>query len=266
VEIHATRGSTTPEAQYSATKNWLLSPNNISGRQPDGTPIWGSSCSYILGRDGKICKALEDNQMPTFSAGYGSSLSGWSIDEYGVSVEWCQSANQEEYTTIQYERGAVLYAYYSVKYNIDPTIITIPNQTGQVPTGFVRHDGCENGFKLGKTDPGPKFRNNDFVDLVRSKINGGGGDDELNEEQNRKLDEIWNKSKELLNHIGFGVDYNDSLSAWINRVSDKERGLIRTIIQEELDKLDDNQLSLTAADIKAIAKEVRQILKDEPLK
>ena len=265
VEIHATRGNNTPQAQYGATKGWMQSPNNVGGRKTDGSPAWGGSCSFILGYNGELCKVLDDNQMPTFSAGFGSGF-GWSIDEYGVSVEWAQSANQEEYTTAQYERGAILYAHYCSTYNIPAVVLNIPSQSGEVPSGFVRHDGCENGVKLGKSDPGPKFRNNDFVDLVKQKLGQQGGDDELNAEQEAKLNEIWSKSKELLSHIGFGTDYNDSLTAWFNRVAERERDEIRKLVKEELDKLDDEQLTLTKADVSAIASEVRKLFKEDPLK
>ena len=58
-------------------------------------------------------------------------------------------------------------------YGIPPLMLDIPRQVGPVPAGFVRHDRCENGRKLGKTDPGPRFRENDFIALVREKLEPG---------------------------------------------------------------------------------------------
>lgn len=39
-----------------------------------------------------------------------------------------------------------------------------------MPTGFIRHDRCENGAKLGKSDPGPQFREDYFISLVEQRL------------------------------------------------------------------------------------------------
>jgi hypothetical protein len=167
LEIHATRGATTPEKQFAATVNWMQSPANGGAAQG-----WGGSCSYVIDRDGTLGTVLADNQMPTYGAGYGGTGSEWSIDEYGISYEWCQSPAQEEFTTEQYERGAAEYAAKCRAYGIPALMLDVQRQAGPVPSGFVRHDRCENGRKLGKTDPGARFRDDDFIALVREKLAG----------------------------------------------------------------------------------------------
>ena len=185
LEIHATRGPTSPEQQFAATVNWLQSPGN--GSEAQG---WGSSCSYVIDRDGTLAVVLLDDEMPTYSAGYGGPGSEWSIDEYGISYEWCQSPAQEEFTTAQYERAAIEFAIKCVVFGIPPVMLDIARQAGAVPAGFVRHDRCENGRKLGKSDPGPKFRDDDFVALVR---------DVLAEEEPMRAEDIDARVTELVN-------------------------------------------------------------------
>jgi hypothetical protein len=113
---------------------------------------------------------LRDDQAPTYSAGYGDTRSEWSIDEYGISYEWCQSDKQEEFTTEQYERAAIEYAKKCRLYAVPVRLIDVRRQSGEVSSGLVRHDRSENGRKLGKTDPGNRFREFDFLALTREKL------------------------------------------------------------------------------------------------
>jgi hypothetical protein len=94
LEIHSTRGAGSPQNQFQATNNWMQSPNNKARDERGNALGWGSSCSYIIGRDGQLAHVLPDERFPTYSAGYGGPGSTWSVDEYVISYEWCQSANQ----------------------------------------------------------------------------------------------------------------------------------------------------------------------------
>ena len=202
LEIHATRGSVAPDQQFQATVNWMQSPNNKARDERGNALGWGSSCSYIIGRDGRLASVLRDDRYPTYSAGYGGAGSTWSIDEYGISYEWCQSANQEEFTTEQYERAAIEYAGKCRMHAIPPVMLDIPRQSGPVPAGFVRHDRCENGRKLGKTDPGPQFRDNEFVDLVRQRL---GEEEDMFTDEDRRV-------------LGAVAMYTATLNAWRQNV------------------------------------------------
>jgi hypothetical protein len=170
IEIHATRGNTTPEKQMGAALNWVMSANNVGDRDALGDPVWGSSFSHVIGTDGSMGTVLDDHQMPTYSAGYGGVGSTYAIDEYAISYECAQSQAQEPFTDALYDRLETEVALKCLKYNIPPVMVSIMVQRGEVPTGIVRHDRCENGIKLGKTDPGVQFNEVRFIAGVKAKM------------------------------------------------------------------------------------------------
>ena len=177
LEIHATRGDTTPELQMQSALNWVQSPRNVGNRKPDGSidydnPQWGSSFSKVIGRDGSLGVVLNNDQMPTYSAGYGSQgpPNGYAVDDYGISYEVGQSQALEAYSGAQYARLAEQVAIDCKRYDIPVKMLTLNNQTGVPPKGIVRHDRCENGSKLGKTDPGSQFDEARFIRLVNAYL------------------------------------------------------------------------------------------------
>ncbi len=175
IEVHATRGNTTPEKQKPASLNWVQSPQNVGNRKGDGTidylnPLWGSSFSHVIGTDGSKGMVLDDNQMPTYSAGYGGAGSTYAIDEYAISYELAQTPAQEPFSGAIYERLSTEVALDCKLYGIPPVMIEIPRQVGEVPTGIVRHDRCENGTKFGKTDPGDQFDEVRFIAMLKAKM------------------------------------------------------------------------------------------------
>jgi len=175
IEIHATRGSTSPAGQRSAALNWVQSARNVGNKKADGTPDyanpeWGSSFSYVIGTDGSMGTVLNDDQMPIYSAGYGGPGSTYAIDEYGISYELAQSAAQEPFTEACYQRAAKEVAAKCKLYGIPAVFLTVSNQSGSVPTGLVRHDRCQNGYVLGKSDPGNQFDEGKFLALVRAEM------------------------------------------------------------------------------------------------
>lgn len=179
VEVHATRGNNTPESQYRATINWQQSPANNQGG-------WGGSCSYVVGRRLDECaQILTDDQMPTYSAGYGGAGT-WSIDEFGISVELGQSPAGEAYTDWQYEALARICADAFINHGVPVQFVEPWSQRGPVPSGYVRHDRCENGVKLGKSDPGPAFDEARLIDRVH-QILGQGEDDMFTEEDRERM-------------------------------------------------------------------------------
>ena len=72
IEIHATRGNTTPGAQMLAALSWVMSSRNAQGG-------WGASFSYVIGANGSMGTVLDDDQMPTYSAGFGGPGSTWAM-------------------------------------------------------------------------------------------------------------------------------------------------------------------------------------------
>jgi hypothetical protein len=113
---------------------------------------------------------LGDNQTPTYSAGYGGVGSTYAIDEYAISYELAQSPAQEPFSDAIYDRLTTEVAVDCKRYGIPLVMIEVPVQKGAVPTGIVRHDHCENGIKLGKTDPGDQFDEARFIGMVVAKM------------------------------------------------------------------------------------------------
>jgi hypothetical protein len=116
-----------------------------------------------------MCKVLEDNQQPTYCAGYGGAGT-WAIDEYGIAYEWAQNNAAIPYSDLMYRRGAKEIAIKCKLYGIPPVFLSLPSQTGPVPKGIVRHDRCENGAKLGKSDPGNQFNEALFLSYLTAEL------------------------------------------------------------------------------------------------
>lgn len=69
----------------------------------------------------------------------------------------------------------------------------------------------------------------DWTSFITPQGGDIGMEDEMTPAQEAKLDLV-------LKAMGFGTDFGDSLTAWLNRVSDRERKEIRKIVQEEIAK------------------------------
>jgi hypothetical protein len=164
--VHATRGASAQAVQYAATKSWFNSTGNGSAAQG-----WGGCATIVIGQDGQKCTFMDElREVPRFSAGYGSfsEPNGWCADYWGLSMELAQSAAQEDFDPRTIERAAMQIAEWCKRYGIDPVHRQYLDQRGAQPaqTGIVGHDELENGRKLGKTDPGPKFPWTQFMARV----------------------------------------------------------------------------------------------------
>lgn len=172
ITIHATRGPTTMELQYTATKNWLQSPSNNQGG-------WGASTNRIISHLGQQCIAVPDNRACTYGAGFGGSGS-WAVDWYAINFELAQPDDDTPFTKECLERTAREVAKLCQQYDISPVWLDSVSQSGPVPTGITGHDRTDNGRKLGKSDPGKLFPVDIFMERVREIMSGasgnGGGD------------------------------------------------------------------------------------------
>ncbi len=180
-----------------AALNWVQSPNNNQGG-------WGSSFSYVIGTDGSMGTVLDDDQMPTYSAGYGGAGT-YAIDEYGISYELAQSQAQEPFTDALYERLAKEVAGKCLKYGIPPVMVSIMVQKGEVPMGIVRHDRCENGIKLGKTDPGVQFNEVRFIADVKAEM-----EDDMTSEEKARMDTLFSQVSWLRAELGLPPQFDNS--------------------------------------------------------
>lgn len=176
----------------------------------------GASCSEIIG-DGDLGLVLEDNQMPTWCAGYGGSGSTYAIDEYGIAQEWCQSASLEAFTDAQYELGAQRAAIHCKNHGIPVRFVTIDRQVGEPPSGFVRHDRCENGYKLGKSDPGDQFDEAKFIARVNHYMGASAPQKEWDEMATKEEFEA------LLAPVKQGLEGVSALVGWLTNTQGHRR-------------------------------------------
>ena len=173
--IHSTRGGTSsPEVDYSATKNWFTSPNNMA-RNSQGQPLgYGGCASRIIGPAGEMTIVMPDDQMPTYSAGYGAigPPVEFLVDQHYISYELAQPTINTPYTDPQIDRIAMEIALDAKTYGF-PIIMRDFRDDQTVPLpGVTRHDRTANGRKLGKSDPGHMFPEVRFVTLARAYLEG----------------------------------------------------------------------------------------------
>jgi hypothetical protein len=174
IVIHSTRGPTTQDKQYGATKNWLLSVGNNQGG-------WGGSTNRIISHEGQMCVAWPDEMSPTYSAGFGFEGSAWAIDWFAISFELAQSSFDEDFAEPTLARAAKEVALLCQKYGIPPVWLDHVDQMAAVPTGITGHENTDNGRRLGKTDPGcdvtagGKFDSGAFIQRVLGEMAGAPG-------------------------------------------------------------------------------------------
>lgn len=156
-----------------------------------------------------MCIVLDDNQMPTYCAGYGGTGT-WAIDEYGKAYEWAQPNRDTPYSDAMYRRGAKEIALDCKANGIPPVFLEIWDQRGPVPTGLVRHDRCENGVKLGKSDPGAQFDEARFLSYLNAELQTSEEDD-MDAIQDERLKKIENA---LYFPVPFFADRTNTIPAW----------------------------------------------------
>ncbi len=192
VIIHATRGGTSSAGwEYIATKNWFQSPNNP-----------GSMASRIIGPNGEHCIALDDSQVPHWSAGYGSIgyPTEFLIDAYAISYEVAQPNDNYPFTEAQYIRLAQEVAKDCKTHNIPPLMLDLrPVQRFPVPAGITRHDRTANGTKLGKSDPGKMFDEAKFMALLKANLGEEDWFDMATKQELREVLEELIGTKDILN-------------------------------------------------------------------
>lgn len=165
---HATRGTARLDAQVQATENWFANPKNLEV----GKGEWGGSADFVLGPDwranGEIVIVQFGHWWETFSswsAGYGATADTWPAAPFGVAIEVAQSVALEPYSEETIDACVWLCRHVNEGLRtlgvaeIPPVILGRWEQNGwrDVPAGHIGHDQLANGWKLGKSDPGPLF-------------------------------------------------------------------------------------------------------------
>ena len=197
IQVHSTRGRTTPGKQVTSLLNWFSRADGDLGG-------WGSSADYAVGpydadapsrENGPVSTVvLSENphdQFASWAAGYGGRgpAHEWGAGETSYSVEVAQSQAREAYSDKIYTELAELVLAINEEHRRRGwrtiPLVHIPfwdqRRDRPVPAGFTTHEGCENGRKLGKTDPGDEF---DFPrlfarvrDLEGARVSASAGSD-----------------------------------------------------------------------------------------
>lgn len=163
--IHATRGATTPNLQYLATKNWARSVYNQQQNH-----AWGASFDFIVGNEpGEICQVGPLTKHASWSAGFGDSGT-WGADTKSIAIEVAQSDKLENFDPDAIENLIRLCVELVLFYNIPVRRISYLSQVGYSPGGFVGHEDTANGRKTGKSDPGSKFPWDSFIREVNRRV------------------------------------------------------------------------------------------------
>lgn len=164
--IHSTRGgdaSYTSGQEYRATINWFISPNNRQGG-PDVGETWAAMASRIIGDQGAMCEVVPDDIYPAYSAGH--------ADPIAKSYEFAQPTYNSRYDKADLERGAMEVAVDCKQYGIQPRLIPFLSGDNHEGPGIAFHDWSANGRKYGKSDPGPMFPRDWFVERVAQLMEG----------------------------------------------------------------------------------------------
>jgi hypothetical protein len=168
IVLHSTRGPTTQDRQYEATKNTLLSEGNNQGG-------WGSSTNRIISHEGQMCVCWPDDMSPTYSCGFGFNFSDWAVDWHAISFELAQSTLTEDFAAPTIDRAVKEVALLCRKYDIPPVWLDHVDQTGAVPRGITGHENTDNGRRYQKSDPGSldrggRFDTAAFIARVRAEM------------------------------------------------------------------------------------------------
>lgn len=158
VTIHATR-SGSPGAEYDdgpGTDAWGRHPAN---KHPSGN--WGTYWDRLVYRSGiRRLSTRVDREYATWTAGYGAygPPVEWPLGLYYVQMEISQARPDQPYSWVSIDSAAEETAILAHNYDFPLVRISYVDQIQwPPPRGITTHEGSANGRKLGKTDPGPLF-------------------------------------------------------------------------------------------------------------
>ena len=165
VMLHSTRSGTADGDDGPRTEGWWSNPLNIV----QDTPPWGSYADVLIDEDGTrvICTDW-DIEYATWTAGYGGAGT-WAAGIYYIQIEIAQGTLLEPFTDAAIESLAEKVRALSIRYGFPIERISFLDQTGVPPRGICTHEGSANGVKTGKTDPGPMFPWERFLELARGE-------------------------------------------------------------------------------------------------
>jgi N-acetyl-anhydromuramyl-L-alanine amidase AmpD len=141
VVIHSTRsGTSNNPSEFEGTLNWFSRTDSQV------------SSHWVVGRDGRKARVVSDGQQAWHA---GEHNVGWGIElEQGVS--------SDGFTKKQLDSLVEICAGYVMDFGV-PAVHTL--DAGQ--TGFIGHEETRQGKRVGKSDPGPTFPWDEFIEDLK---------------------------------------------------------------------------------------------------
>lgn len=173
VILHSSRSGIEDGDDGPRTENWSLNPSNNQGG-------WGSSEDEIIFENGQrvIVNPDPKNKAPTYGAGFSigpSYQTGW----WYWNIEIGQGTLHERFTDAAIESAAERCAQLAEEegWPYPTERIVYLDQSKPPVYGIGDHQNTGNGRAYGKTDVGPEFPWQRFIDLTNAFRRPVGGDD-----------------------------------------------------------------------------------------
>ena len=149
VIIHSTRSGIAGNDDWTSTLNWFARSDSHA------------SSHWLVGRDGRTARIVPDI-YPAWHAG------DHNVYAFGIELE--QPTIDTPFTDTQLVKAAEIVKDYALTYNIPATHIS---GLLQGEWGVIGHDETEGGKEHGKSDPGPMFPWEEFMEMINTDVTFG---------------------------------------------------------------------------------------------
>lgn len=185
VMIHSTRGGRSAGDDGPGTERW--------GNHPDNPGAFWDGLVYESGQQVRGCPGKYTLQ-PLWSAGFGSAGT-WSAQDYYFQLELAQGRAEDPFTEEELTSAAQWVAELARIHGFTIQRINYLDQVGDPPRGICSHEASANGKRLGKSDPGPMFPWDRFIEMANSYL----------EEVNEMPDDLMNSRMTNLENYIYGL-------------------------------------------------------------
>ncbi len=169
VMIHSTRGGRSAGDDGPGTERW--------GNHPDNPGAFWDGLVYESGQQVRGCPG-ENSLQPLWSAGLGDNGT-WSAQDFYFQLELAQGRAEDPFTEEELTSAAQWVAELARIHGFAIRRIDFLVQVGLPPEGICSHEDSANGGRLGKSDPGPMFPWDRFIEMANSYLEEDMPDDEL---------------------------------------------------------------------------------------